>query len=489
MANDISFPFFVALWNRMQGMGTPEVHFKIAAWLEDRYLNGAADLLLTAFRGCGKSTLVGLFVAWVLSRDANLRVLVVGPEGSLAAAMVRNTRRVMERHPLTQHLRPHDAEQWGSARFTVVRPRELRDASMTGRGLSANLTGGRAELIICDDVEVPNTADSASKRAALRTRLQELSYLRAAGGRMLYVGTPHAFDTIYTTEMRGDIAGHVPFLGGCEVLRVPVVDATGVYAWPEKFSPEVLSAVKHRTGNAAFRSQMLLQPVNLHAARLNHELVQVYDEMVIYNREVQELFIGAQKMVSACAWWDPSLGKEKSDGSVLAIVYTDARGHAWVQRVLYLQDYLRGDMSAQAQCESVAKILKEYHVPAVGLETNGIGGFLPKMLREEIVRARCGCSMRAIHSTEKKSARILRAFDVMMAARMLHVHAEVMRTRFATEMRDWRPDARGDHDDGLDAVAGALSMEPMRLPPMEMPNVAARPGWQRSAKVNRVRKQ
>ena len=38
-----------------------------------------------------------------------------------------------------------------------------------------------------------------------------------------------------------------------------------------------------------------------------------------------------------------------------------------------------------------------------------------------------------------------------------------METPFVREMREWRPGGKSD-DDGLDAVAGALSSEPVRLP-------------------------
>ncbi len=50
-----------------------------------------------------------------------------------------------------------------------------------------------------------------------------------------------------------------------------------------------------------------------------------------------------------------------------------------------------------------------------------------------------------------------------MAARALHVHASVYKTRFITEMQEWRPSNKGGYDDGIDAAAGAISLEPVRL--------------------------
>ena len=60
---------------------------------------------------------------------------------------------------------------------------------MLAKGITANITGSRADVIICDDVEVPQTCDSADKREDLRARLAEMNYVQVAGGTQLYVGT------------------------------------------------------------------------------------------------------------------------------------------------------------------------------------------------------------------------------------------------------------------------------------------------------------
>jgi len=56
-----------------------------------------------------------------------------------------------------------------------------------------------ADIIICDDVEVPNTSNTAQKREKLRERLRELDFILAPNGTMIFIGTPHAVDTIYKT--------------------------------------------------------------------------------------------------------------------------------------------------------------------------------------------------------------------------------------------------------------------------------------------------
>ena len=97
----VDFSDFVARWNEIQELETPEMHFRIARWLSARWAAGERELLLLAFRNSGKSTLVGLFAAWLLACDPNLRILILSADHALARKMARNVKRIVERHPLS----------------------------------------------------------------------------------------------------------------------------------------------------------------------------------------------------------------------------------------------------------------------------------------------------------------------------------------------------------------------------------------------------
>jgi hypothetical protein len=109
------------------------------------------------------------------------------------------------------------------------------------------------------------------------------------------------------------------------------------------------------------------------------------------------------------------------------------------------------------------------------VETNGIGAFLPGLLRQELARAGVACAVREMTSRVPKDQRILGALDPVLAGRRLSAHESVFRTRFAAEMTGWRPGAPGMADDALDAVAGCILAEPVRLP--LLPPRARRPDW------------
>lgn len=457
--NPADFRLFLTIWNRTQGQATPPVHRRIAEWLQARWENGDRRLLLMAFRSCGKSTLAGIFAAWLLYRDPDLRILVLAAESLLARRMVRNVRRIIERHPLSLHLKPKNPDQWAGDRFTIERRLELRDPSMLARGVMANITGSRADVVICDDVEVPNTCDTAEKRADLRERLSELEYILTPGGTLLYVGTPHSWFTIYADHPRADIGETQAFLDGYARLKLPILDQDGKSAWPERYGDADIARMKRQTGVNKFTSQMMLEPVNIAEGRLNPADLARYGDELVYIPEINRMDLGGRNLVSCSAYWDPAFGG--GDGSVLAIVYADGDGGLWLHRVIYLER-AHGDV-ATAQCREVGAALQKYHVPAVTVEINGIGKFLPQILRRELGKARIPCVVLDHNSKRPKDERILEAFQTVMAARLLHVHDDVYKTPFITEMQEWRPGIKRGHDDGLDAAAGAIALHPVRL--------------------------
>lgn len=475
----INFPLFLAWWNRVQHQSTPSHHFDIAQWLQDRDDAGDINLLLLAFRGCGKSTLIGLYAAWRLVLDPNLRILVISADDHLAIRMVRNVRRIIERHPACVDILPENPNEWASDRFTVLRPGDLRDPSMVAAGITGNITGMRADLIICDDVEVPNTSDSADKRNELRARLHELSFIKSSNATMLYIGTPHAFDTIYADQPRDDIPGHLPFLDGFTTLRLPIYTKDGTSHWPEKFSIEKLNDMHRRVGVARFQSQMMLKPYNIDDSYLDPALINFYDDPIVYIKEIRKTYLGAHEILSLRAWWDPALATGAGDKSVLAVVAVDTNGHFYVHHLAYLNvaDHLNGNI-AHAQCMAVTDILKRFRVPVIGIEINGIGQMLPGILREKIAQARLGTTVLGMTSHGHKNERIIQALETPLAARMVHAHRSILRTRFLDELRDFKPGKLGNRDDGLDAVASAIATEPLRLPRHQYAHsTPIRPNW------------
>ena len=448
---------FLWIWNHAHNLATPALHRRMARWFMARDAAGDRRLALTAFRGCGKSTLIGLWSAWLLARRPETRILVLAADQLLAGKMVTHVRRIIERHPLCAHLIPGSADAWASDRFTVAREGALRDASMRAQGIGGNITGDRAELVICDDVEVSGNCDSLPKREELRERLAETEFVLTPDGTVLFVGTPHTADSLYKPN---------GYLRGYRRLAIPITDAAGRSAWPDRFPPEAIEALRDRVGPTQFRRQMLLQAVEEAAARLDPASLIRYAEEPLY-AEVHgrpTLTLLGRRLVAGGGFWDPAFGRTGGDASVLAALYSDANGAHFLHRVAYLSvDPDAPDDPATQQCRQVARIARDLLLPIIRVETNGIGKFLPALLRRELARAGAACTVLDHANRRAKDDRILGAIEPALAARRLHAHDTLWTTPFPSEMTQWRPGTPNQRDDALDAVAGCLLAEPVRL--------------------------
>ena len=191
---------FLDVWNKFIGLQTPIHHQKIMQFLVDVFNENPHRGLLNAFRHSGKSTVVGIFAACVLYHHPKTRILILSAESGLASRMVSHIKNILENHPWCEGILPDVKKEWGSHKITIKRPVGIREPSVICQGISGNITGMRSDLIICDDVEVPNTCNTVQKRINLRDRLRELDFILSPNGAMIYIGTPHTHDTIYKTE-------------------------------------------------------------------------------------------------------------------------------------------------------------------------------------------------------------------------------------------------------------------------------------------------
>lgn len=264
-----------------------------------------------------------MFCAWLLLNQPDLRILVLSAEHDLAKKMVRNVKNIVERHPLTAELIPDRNLQWAADQFTVRRNLTLRDPSLLARGVASNITGSRADVVICDDVEVPNTCRTPAKRQELRERLHEISYVVVPGGLQLYAGTPHSVHSIYAE--RPFDGEDQAFLNGFKRLLVPLLDDQGQSRWPDRFPKQKIDELQRQAGPAKFQSQMMLQPVEDEDIVLDPQRLVRYEGEIAHRESNGQciLTIAGNRMVSATGWWDPAYGSPgRGDASVVAALFS-----------------------------------------------------------------------------------------------------------------------------------------------------------------------
>ena len=254
-----------------------------------------------------------------------------------------------------------------------------------------------------------------------------------------------------------------PFLRGFKTLKIPIVDASGVPAWPEMFPLSAVEDLQRTVGARHFASQMMLQPVSIERVRLDPGAIHFYDD----DFNPQNAHIGDNIITGATVYWDPSLGHTKSDGSVCVIIYRDDKLHRiFVHDVRYLTVDDNDEHPMATQCERVLDFMSQYNMRRINVETNGIGNALPEILRDSAARRGFGLVVSGVVNNKRKSDRIIDTIEPILSTGRLYCATRVQSTPLLAEMIGWSPAGYSTHDDGIDAVAGAILATPTPVHPI-----------------------
>jgi hypothetical protein len=169
----------------------------MAEWLQ----NGPTRLVIEAFRGIGKSWVTAAYVCWLLYRDPQLKVMVVSASKLRADDFSTFTLRLIHEVPFLQHLMPREGQRSSKIAFDVGPARADQSPSVKSVGITGQLTGSRADVIIADDIEVTNNSATQAMRDKLRELTKEFAAILKPldTSKIIYLGTPQTEQSIYNS--------------------------------------------------------------------------------------------------------------------------------------------------------------------------------------------------------------------------------------------------------------------------------------------------
>jgi hypothetical protein len=194
-----SFPLFLSLvWKSLDLPSPTRAQLAIAQYLQ----NGPKRLQIQAFRGLGKSWIAAAFVLWTLWNDRDKKILVISASKQRADDFTIFCQKCILEFDWLAHLRPVDDDQrWSRVSFDVAGCRPAQAPSVKSVGITGQITGSRADLIVFDDVEVPaNSATDFMREKLLQLVTEGESVLTPkSDSRIVFLGTPQTTFTIYRT--------------------------------------------------------------------------------------------------------------------------------------------------------------------------------------------------------------------------------------------------------------------------------------------------
>ena len=185
--------FTYVVWRHLGLPDPTPVQVDIANYLQ----SAPRRAVIEAFRGVGKSWLTSAFVCWCLLNDPQLKILVVSASKERADAFSTFVKRLINEIPILQHLKPKEGQRDSVIAFDVGAAKPDHSPSVKSVGITGQITGSRADILIADDVEVPNNSMTQMMRDKLSEAVKEFDAILKPGGRIIYLGTPQTEMSLY----------------------------------------------------------------------------------------------------------------------------------------------------------------------------------------------------------------------------------------------------------------------------------------------------
>jgi hypothetical protein len=496
--------FTYLVWSHL---GLPEptpIQYDIAHYLQ----SSPKRSIIEAFRGVGKSYITAAYVVHQLLLNPELKFMVVSASKARADDFSTFTQRIIVELPICQHLVARDGQRWSKIAFDVAPAKASGSPSVKSVGVTGQLTGSRADIIIADDVEVPNNSMTHMMREKLYETVKEFDAVLKPDGKIIYLGTPQNEMSLYNILLsRGyDMriwTSRYPTLERAEKAYggrlAPILydrmqkEEKAVYGLPtdpKRFDDEDLLERELSYGRSGFALQFMLDTSlsdgNKYPLKLSDLIVYSCDkdtapEKIVYGimkpmLDIPNVGLAGDKFYAP----EDTIGRLDYQGSVLAIDPSgrgsDETAYAVVKMLngyLYVVDAggVAGGYS-ESTLQHLTDLAKINKVNMVLVESNFGDGMFTELLKPYLLKTH-PCTLEEVRHSKQKESRIIDTLEPVMNQHRLVIDPKVIQKDYDS-VQSMPPDVgmkymltyqmtritkvRGAlaHDDRLDVLAMAV---------------------------------
>lgn len=336
-----------------------EVHREIFKWLEGYSLYGAgsgsSNMLIMLPRAHLKSHMVATWTAWIITRHPEVTMLYTSATAALAETQLYAIKNILTSTTYTryfpEYVHPQEGkrEKWNNSAISIdheKRKREgIRDATVSIAGLTTNTTGWHADIILADDLVVPENAYTEDGRDSVLKKSSQFTSIRNAGGLTLACGTRYHPNDIYATwktqeydiySDEGDIVGREHVWD----IKEYTVENDGIFIWPRTvravdgkafgFNHQVLARIKAEYADRTqFFAQYYNNPNDPGSNRIARDNFQYYDKKFLKQRNGYWYFKDKRLNVYAAIDFAFSLSKA-ADNTAIVVIGIDSDNQIYI---------------------------------------------------------------------------------------------------------------------------------------------------------------
>jgi len=448
--------FLYIVWKHLNLPDPTPIQYDIAHYMQI----APRRSIIEAFRGIGKSYIAVAFTVWLLLRDPDKKIMVVSASKSRADDFSTFAQRIITEIPLCNHLIAGDGQRWSKIAFDVSLAKASGSPSVKSVGITGQITGSRADIIIADDVEVPNNSMTHVMREKLAESVKEFDAVLKPDGSIMYLGTPQTEMSLYNVlPSRGYEVrvwpSRYPFIETAERVYgtrlAPFIynkiqdnkDLEKTPTDPLRFDEEDLLERELSYGKSGFALQFMLDTSlsdhTKHPLKLSDMIVYPCDSDSAPEKLIWGIFNPLPDLpnvgLAGDKFFGPSetIGRAPYTGSVLAIDPSgrgqDETGYAVVKMLngfLHVFDVggLEGGYNEDTLTK-LAQIAEKYSVNYVIVESNFGDGMFTELLKPYLQRIHPTTIEEVRHNVQKEK-RIIDTLEPVLNQHKLVVDPKVI---------------------------------------------------------------
>jgi len=432
--------------------------------------NSPLYAMVMALRGEGKTVITGAYAVWCLIHDPTMRILILSAGSTMAKEISTWCIQIINTLDVLACLRCDKSHPGARASVEAYDVHYLlkgadKSPSIKCMGITSNMQGSRADLLIADDIESQKNALTETMREQLRHLTLDFTSINQ-NGKIFYLGTPQSIDSIYTAlPQRGFDIRIYP-------ARYPTpeeMQAYGDYLAPYILEPlkedpslaegggmlgdrgrptdpvmadeETLVRKEIDQGKAYFNLQFMLNteltdeerhPLKIHNCMFySFDLEECPGKFIWTNNPKfkiepvkgslknirayqpakcsEEYFFYGKKIMSI----DPSGASGSGDETAISILY-ECNGYIIV---MYCTG-LHGSSSPET-LETISDLVKKYNIQNIIVEKNMGAGVYTETLRGHFIRKQIRVGIEEVWSSGQKELRIIDSLEPAISSHKL----------------------------------------------------------------------
>jgi phage terminase large subunit-like protein len=353
----VDLPTFAQLVNKGYMYG--QIHMDIFKWMQEYALYGkgedlTANKLIMLPRAHLKSHMVATWCAWIITRHPEITILYVSATAELAETQLFAVQNILAssvyQRFFPEYINPQEGkrERWSQRKLSVDHDRRrkegIRDATIATAGLTTNTTGWHADVVVADDLVVPENAYTEDGRDSVSKKSSQFTSIRNAGGFTMACGTRYHPSDIYQVwrdQKFEEFDEDFNVIGMAPVweIREYKVEEDMIFSWPRAvrsdgkafgFDPAILARTKAEySDKSQFYAQYYNDPNDKGSNRIQRDRFVYGDRRHLTEQGGKWLYKRDKLNVYASIDFAFSLNK-KADYTAVVVIGVDSENHIYV---------------------------------------------------------------------------------------------------------------------------------------------------------------